>query len=363
MAGARSMATIAGVGEAFPDHYYRQEEILAALGAIWQDRDVDIRRIERIHRNTGVDGRYLALRLEDYRQRGGWGDSNAAWMRIGEEIGARAIEQALARAGFGVADVDTIVFVSVTGLATPSLDARLMNRLGFSPTVRRIPIFGLGCVAGAASLARCADLVQARSRGVALLVSVELCSLTFQRDDLSGSNIIATGLFGDGAAAVLVAGRERGARGPDILDTRSFFYRDTERAMGWDISEQGFRLVLSPDIPDLIRTNLRHDVDSFLGDHGLRRSDIRYWMSHTGGPKILSAIQETLELPREALALSWDQMRSVGNLSSASVLQVLRRTLDRVPGQEGGYGLMLALGPGFCSELLLMRWPERERRC
>ena len=151
--------------------------------------------------------------------------------------------------------------------------------------------------------------------------------------------------------------------GVAILDTRSIFYRDTERAMGWDISEQGFRLVLSPDIPELIRTNLRNDVDSFLDDHGLRRSDIRYWMSHTGGPKILSAIQETLELPEGALDLSWEQMRAVGNISSASVLQVLRRTLDRAPEQEGGYGLMMALGPGFCSELLLMRWPERGRAC
>jgi alkylresorcinol/alkylpyrone synthase len=357
------MATIAGVGEAFPDHYYPQEEIQAALRAIWKDRDIDTRRIERIHRHTAVSGRYLALPLEHYRERTSWGDSNAAWMRIGEEIGVRAIRQALDRAGLEVADVDTIVFVSVTGLATPSLDARLMNRLGFSPTVRRIPIFGLGCVAGAASLARCADLVQARSRGVALLVSVELCSLTFQRDDLSGANIVATGLFGDGAAAVLVVGRERPARGPALLDTRSIFYRDTERAMGWDISEQGFRLVLSPDIPELIRTNLRRDVDSFLDDHGLRRSDIRYWMSHTGGPKILSAIQETLDLPQDALDLSWEQMRAVGNISSASVLQVLKRTLERAPEQEGGYGLMMALGPGFCSELLLMRWPERERAC
>jgi len=357
------MAMIGGVGEAFPDHYYRQDEIRAGLEEIWKDSGVDTRRIARIHAHTGVDGRYLALPLQDYKGRSTWGDSNATWMRIGEEIGAIAIRRALADAGLEVADVDTFVFVSVTGLATPSLDARLMNRLGLPTTVRRIPIFGLGCVAGAASLARCADLVQPHARGVALLLSVELCSLTFQRDDLTGANIVATGLFGDGAAAVVVVGRERAARGPAVVDTRSVFYPDSEDAMGWDISERGFRLVLSPEVPELIRRNLRGDVDRFLHDHGLKRSDVRYWLSHTGGPKILSAIQETLDLPHDALALSWEQLRTAGNVSSASVLQVLKKAIDRDPPADGGYGLLMALGPGFCNEMVLLRWPERKPSC
>lgn len=357
------MAMIGGVGEAFPNHYYRQDEIRAALETIWQGKDVDTRRIARIHAHTGVDGRHLALPLQDYQGRSTWGDNNSAWMRIGEELGEKAIRQALDRAGLGVGDVDTFVFVSVTGLATPSLDARLMNRLALPATVRRIPIFGLGCVAGAASLARCADLVQPHARGVALLLSVELCSLTFQRDDLSGANIVATGLFGDGAAAVVVVGRERPARGPAIVDTRSVFYPDSEDAMGWNISEQGFRLVLSPRVPDLIRSNLRGDVDRFLHDHGLKRSDIRYWLSHTGGPKILSAIQECLELPQDALALSWEQLRTAGNVSSASVLQVLNMAMQQHRPADGGYGLLMALGPGFCNEMVLLRWPERKTSC
>jgi alkylresorcinol/alkylpyrone synthase len=355
------MAAVAGIGEAFPRHYYDQETIQAALQEIWKDRSVEARRIARIHGHTGVEGRHLALPLEKYRERSSWGDSNVAWMRIGEEIGAQAIGQALDRAGLGVADVDTFVFVSVTGLATPSLDARLTNRLGLPDTVRRVPIFGLGCVAGAAGLARCADLVQARPRGAALLLSVELCSLTFQRDDFSGANIVATGLFGDGAAAVVLVGPERPAAGPAIMATRSVFYRDTEDAMGWDISENGFRLVLSPDIADLIRRNLRGDVDRFLDEHGLRRSDIRCWVSHTGGPKILSAVQETLELPHDALRHSWEQLRARGNVSSASVLQVLKNVIDRGAPEPGAYGLMMALGPGFCNEMVLLRWPGRER--
>jgi alkylresorcinol/alkylpyrone synthase len=191
---------------------------------------------------------------------------------------------------------------------------------------------------------------------VALLVSVEICSLTVQRDDLSIANLISSGLFGDGAAAVLVAGDERKLPGPEIVATRSIFYPDTEGVMGWNISEKGFRIMLSPQVPEMARIHLGQDTDEFLADAGLRRSDIGCWLLHTGGPKVLEAMQEALDLHDGELAVSWECLRKCGNLSSASVLQVLETTIQQRPPAPGTWGVLAAMGPGFCSELLLLKW-------
>ena len=222
-----------------------------------------------------------------------------------------------------------------------------------------MPIFGLGCVAGAAGLARAADYVRAYPDRVAAVLAVELCSLTLQRQDLSIPNLIATGLFGDGAAAALVAGEGRPGPGPRIVASRSIFYPGTERVMGWDISESGFRVVLSADVPAMVLQHLGEDVDAFLAPHGLRRSDIASWISHPGGPRVLEAMETALGLPRAALAASWRSLQEAGNLSSASVLLVLQETLASTRPTPGSHGLMIAMGPGFCSELVLIRFgPE-----
>jgi alkylresorcinol/alkylpyrone synthase len=219
-----------------------------------------------------------------------------------------------------------------------------------------MPIFGLGCVAGAAGIARAADYVRAFPAQIAALVSVELCSLTWQRNDTSAANFISSGLFGDGAAAVLIAGADTNFDGPEILATRSTFYPQTEDVMGWDISEKGFQIVLSRDVPKVVREHLRQDVDGFLAEHGLSRADIGSWIIHTGGPAVLDAVQDSLELPDGALDRSWDCLRRVGNLSSASVLVVLEDVLLRGGGEPGTYSVLAAMGPGFCSEVLLLRW-------
>jgi len=293
--------------------------------------------------------------MEEYAGLTSWGAANDAWIRVAQELGGEAVARALAAAGLTVDDVDMLIFVSVTGIATPSIDARLVNRLHLPPRIKRIPIFGLGCVAGAAGVARAADYVRAFPHQVAVLLSVELCSLTLRADDSSVANLIASGLFGDGAAAVVVVGKERHATGPEIVATRSVFYPDTEHVMGWDISEKGFRIVLSADVPKTARRFLRRDVDGFLAEHGLTRDQIGAWVCHTGGPKVLEAIEEALDLPENALARSWESLRSIGNLSSASVLMVLGDTLKQAP-PVGTWGMMLSMGPGFCSELVLLRW-------
>lgn len=347
---------IAAVGSALPSHFYDQDTLIEAFKAHWAERHFNLERLEQLHRNVLVGGRHLALPIERYAELDTWGKANDAWIEVAQEVGERAVRTALERAGLGVDDVDCLITVSVTGLATPSLDARLMNRLGLPSRVKRVPIFGLGCVAGTAGIARAADYVRAFPDQVAVLLSVELCSLTLQREDLSVPNLIASGLFGDGAAAAVVVGAGRDGAGPQIVASRSVFYPDTERVMGWDISERGFRVVLSAEVPEVVRRHLGGDVDAFLAEQGLGRDDIAVWISHPGGPKVLEAVQAALGLPDEALELAWRSLREVGNLSSTSVLLVLEAALASSPPEPGRHGLMLAMGPGFCSELVLLRW-------
>ena len=347
---------IASVGSAFPPHYVDQETLIASLRDLWAARFHNVARIEELHRHVLVGGRHLALPLADYARMGSFTEANDAWIRVGLDVGARAIEEALARAGLGVGDVDALWCTSVTGVATPSLDALLVNRLGFRPDVKRVPIFGLGCVAGAAGVARAADYLKGHPRDIALLLSVELCTLTLQRDDLSIANLIATGLFGDGGAAVVLTGAERGGRGPAIVATRSVFYPGTEEVMGWRVGASGFQVVLSAEVPEMVRRHLRRDVDAFLASQRLDCDDIAVWVAHPGGPKVLQAMQESLSMKPGALDIAWKSLREVGNLSSTSVLLVLQETLERAAPPPGSYGLMTAMGPGFCSELVLLRW-------
>jgi alkylresorcinol/alkylpyrone synthase len=348
---------VAAVGKAFPAHYYSQEVLLDAFRRVWSKRLYNQDRLESLHQNVLVGGRHLAIPLEEYEKRvSSWGAANDAWIEVAQEIGEVAVRDALQRAGLSTDSVGCLIFVSVTGIATPSIDARLMNRLDLNPGVRRMPIFGLGCVAGAAGISRAADYVKAYPDQVAVLLSVELCSLTLQLQDLSIANLISSGLFGDGAAAVVIVGEERPADGPRVVATRSIFYRDSERVMGWDISEKGFQVVLSAAVPNVVRTHLRQDVERFLEDQGLTIQDISSWVAHPGGPRVLEAMEEVLELPPAALELTWQSLEQVGNLSSASVLMVLEETMTHRRPKPGSHGVLLALGPGFCSELVLLEW-------
>ena len=347
---------IAGAASALPRHYYPQDVLMNALKQHWTGRLPNPSSLERFFSNVSVDGRFLSYPLEKYLELDTFGKCNAHWIKAAEELGQQAICRATARAGVQPRDIDALFFVSVTGVASPSIDARLINRMGLSPNLKRIPIFGLGCVAGAAGIARAADYVHAFPHHVAALVSVELCSLTLQRDDLSVANIISAGLFGDGAACAIVAGADCDLSGPQILATRSVFYPDTEDVMGWDISEKGFTIVLSADVPKVVQENLGRDVDAFLANEGLTRGEIGSWILHTGGPKVLEATAAALDLPEGALDASWHCLRKTGNLSSASVLFVLEEVMMRRRPTPGTYSILAAMGPGFCAELVLLRW-------
>jgi len=347
---------IAGAASAFPKHYYSQKFLLEQLQEYWGDRLPNPQLLARLHRNVAVEGRHLALSTEAYYDITTWGQANDIWIEVAQELGEQALCRALHFAGAESTQLGALIFASVTGISSPSIDALLINRMGLPANIRRVPIFGLGCVAGAAGIARAADYVRAYPSQAAALVSVELCSLTIQRDDLSVANLISSGLFADGAAAVIVTGDELDASGPEILATRSVFYPDTEEMMGWKVTEKGFRITLSPKVPVLIREHLGHDVDAFLADHGHQRSDIKSWVLHTGGPKVLEATATALDLHNGQLDASWDCLKRVGNLSSASVLVVLEDVMRNRRPKPGTLGLLAAMGPGFCSELLLLKW-------
>ncbi|MFF0311609.1 type III polyketide synthase [Streptosporangium sp. NPDC004379] len=387
------MTRIAAVRGALPPNRYSQAEITDAVARMCGLEGTGRRLLDRLHGSARVRSRHLALPLDGYAKLDGFGAANDVFVETAVDLGAEAVGAALDAAGLEPRDVDMIMFTSVTGVAAPSVDARLAGRLGLRPDVKRVPVFGLGCVAGAAGIARVHDYLRGWPDHVAVLLSVELCSLTLQRDDASPANLVAGALFGDGAAAVVACGDGRaagdgavapaaaaaaaaaaagdgagggrgaapagrgadGGAGPRVVATRSHLYPDSGHVMGWDVRDSGFKVLLDPGVPDVVRAYLADDVHGFLADHGLASSDVTAWVCHPGGPKVLEAVSEALELPAGALDVTWRSLAEVGNLSSSSVLHVLRDTIALRP-PPGTPGLLIAMGPGFCSELVLLRW-------
>jgi alkylresorcinol/alkylpyrone synthase len=345
---------------AFPPYYFSQEEVLTALKTYWDKGLENAAVLERLHSRTGVDGRYFCRPLHEYYALDTWGKTNDVWIETAEMLGEQAISTLLKETELPPEKIGTIIFVSITGIACPSIEARLINKMKLPQHIKRTPIFGLGCVAGASGLARAADYARAYPDQAAILLSVELCSLTWQRGNVSIPNLISSGLFGDGCAAAMVAGSELvaelGLEGPGIVASQSTFYPDTHDVMGWEISELGFRIVLSADVPTVVREHLGKNVEDFLAGHGLVRGDIGTWIMHTGGPKVLEANAEALGLTRDDFALSWEALRRAGNLSSASVLMVLNDVMREHRPAPGTRSLLVAMGPGFCSEMVLLEW-------
>jgi alkylresorcinol/alkylpyrone synthase len=348
------MTRILAVQSAFPAHRYPQAELTSKVAEL-SGLDPDERALlDRLHEKAGVDHRHTVLPLAEYDRLRGLEPANNRYIEEAVNLGERALRGALDAAGVNGRDLDQLVVTSVTGVAVPSLDARLIPQLGLRPDVKRLPIFGLGCVAGAAALARLHDYLLAWPGHYAALLAVELCSLSWPKADVTTADLVSSGLFGDGAVALVATGGQA-AGGLRVVASRSEVYPDSGEMLGWRLGTDGFRIVLTAELADVIEGHLRGSVTSFLAEHGLTIGEITSWVCHPGGPKVLDAIQNSLELPDSAVELSRRSLAEVGNLSSASVLHVLEKTIALNP-PPGSAGLMIGLGPGVSVELVLLRW-------
>jgi alkylresorcinol/alkylpyrone synthase len=364
------MSRIRAVRAVFPAYRYPQEiftKTIIALGeATGGLRPSQRKLLERLHANAEVVTRHTALPIDEYASIGhpvtagvGTVRANDRYIEEATALGERALRTALDAAGIAPGQLDLLIVTSVTGVAVPSLDARLIPRLGLRADIKRLPIFGLGCVAGAAGLARLHDYLLAWPGHSAALLAVELCSLTWPRSEVATADLVASALFGDGAAALVATGEGAATAGrmPRVVATRSEVYPDSGDSLGWRLVADGFRIVLTAELAEVVERRLAGSVTAFLADHGLTTDDISRWICHPGGPKVLEAAQRALKLPEEALATSRQSLSEAGNMSSVSVLHILDLTVHAEPPPEpGSFGLMIGLGPGVSAELLLLRW-------
>jgi len=349
------MSRIVAVAPELPEYSYPQAEITRELIPLITHGSSHRAVMERTHANSGIGTRHTALPLERYRDLGSFRETNEIFIRVATELCDRALSRALDEAGLTPRDVDFIMFTSVTGISAPSIDALLIQRMGLRSNVKRLPSYGLGCMAGAAGIARVHDYLEGHPGEVGVLLSVELCSLTLQRGDESMANFVATGLFGDGAAAVVMVGDDHpAASGPRVVATTSATYADTTDVIGFNVGGTGFEIVLSPGVADVIETNFPVDVAAFLLANDLSVADIDTWIAHPGGPKVLEAFARSLEVPTNEFALSWSSLERVGNLSSAAVLHVLADTLAAPATRTNA--LLFAVGPGVSAEFVLLEW-------
>ena len=345
-----SPVRLISLATAVPPFVLRQEEVMAEAPALFRDRGEELARLLPVYDNAGIETRYSCVPLDWYRTAGGWKDKNALFIEHAVELLRRAARDCLARAEVPVERVDSIVAVSTSGIATPSLDARLMEALPFRRDVQRLPIFGLGCAGGVLGLARAAALARAAPGSRVLLLVAELCGLTFRNSDASKSNIIATALFGDGAAAALVT-CDRDARGPELAGWGEYTWPDTLDVMGWRVEEDGFGVLFSRDIPAIVRGRYGAAVDGFLAGQGLKLGDLDGTLCHPGGAKVLDALEAVFGLAPGAMTDARAVLRDYGNMSAATVMFVIERALAR--GLRGRH-LVSSLGPGFTAGFLLL---------
>jgi alkylresorcinol/alkylpyrone synthase len=348
------MPRIVAAASAFPPHAVPQAAVREAVGRIFSGRIPDLERLLRVFDHSRIAVRRFMRPLEWYCRPRPAQERNCIYLEEGLELLTQAATRCLERAALPPAAVDHVIAVSSTGHATPSLDARLINRLGLRRDASRVPVWGLGCAAGAAGLARAFDHCRAHPPSRVLLVALETCSLTFLAADLSKKNLVGTAIFADGAAAVLVAGTQADGAGPRLLASRSHLFPASERIMGWEFGDAGMQLVLSPRLPALVREELPGLVDGFLASRGLARGDLVHYLTHPGGAKVIDAYRATLGLSGSELDLTEAVLREHGNVSSVSVLAVLERWLASTRSRQPGFGLLSAFGPGFSAEQVLL---------
>ncbi len=351
----RKMSRISSVATAVPGHQAGQQLAQQFCRALFHETYPDIDRLLPVFNNSQVENRYFSAPKEWFETDHSFAEKNQLYIKTALELGEAAILSCLRNAGLEPQDIDHLFFVSTTGLATPSIDARLINILKLRPHVRRTPIWGLGCAGGVAGLSRAFEYTTAFPRERALVLALELCGLTFQRNDLSKSNLVATSLFGDGAAAALVSGAETGDEGPRIVASQSTLWYESLDVMGWDINNHGLKVLFSRDIPSIVRNLALPALLEFLTAQGLALDDLCHIIAHPGGAKVIEAYEKALGLTDGKMDRASGILRRYGNMSSPTVLFVLEDFVRSQAIHRGEYGLITSLGPGFSSEMMIIQ--------
>jgi len=354
------MAYLLDIQTAFPDNYYTQKELIDGLVGVWKDKIKNTKRVATVHENVLVKGRHLAVPLENYFKFKNFDEKNNHFLEQAQNLAVKAISKLLKNNKLAAQDIGSLWSNTVTGFAIPSLEARVMNQLPFSDETKRVPLLGLGCMAGAAGINRVADYLLGHPQEAVIFFSVELCSLTFQLEDITMANLISTGLFGDGCAAVLMVGDKHplAKKAPlKWIASKSVFFKDTEDVMGWNVGEKGLKIILSKSVPEITEKKLAKPLANFLKDQHLSLAQIQAFFAHPGGPKVLLAMEKVLDLPAGGLKHSWDSLAENGNMSSVSLLDILKRNLYSRPIElRDTYALSLAMGPAFSAEMGLFKW-------
>lgn len=345
------MPAIAALATALPPHVVRQEEAESVARRVHAGRP-ELLRLLKVFQNCGVRTRHTAFPPDYYQEARSFDDRNRDFIQQAVLLSEKAARACLEKARLKPSEIDHLYLVTTTGLATPSLDALLAPRLGLRPDVRRWPLFGLGCAGGAGALIRAADVVRSSPSQKALVISVELCGQVFSTRGVTPTDLIGAALFGDGAAAAVVAE----GPGPRIATTRTVLYEGTQHLMGWSFTSDGMRLLLSKEVTDFVRERLKPVVQRFLSESSLGMDGIAHWLLHPGGRRIIETFHESFGLSERDLQWTTGSLARVGNLSSASVLFILSDLLESGRAKAGDRGLMCALGPGFASELALLEW-------
>lgn len=360
------MPSIVSIAEARPAYILKQDEVMDFAKELFSDSFQDIERLLKAFHNGQIEKRHFVKELNWYKSEKTFEERNQAYIDGAVELGMKAIENCLTNKYFlsrevSCNEIDAIFCISSSGIATPSIEARIMNKLPFNGHTKRIPIWGLGCAGGAAGLSRAYEYCLAFPQAKVLVLAIELCSLTFQKNDRSKSNLIGTSLFADGVACALITGDQAERHSfqkleavPAILRTQSTLMQDSLDVMGWKIKNEGLHVVFSKDIPSIIAKWLKPVVIEFLNEAQLDLMDIRHFVAHPGGKKVIDAYIESLGFAPEMTKISLEVLKEFGNMSSSTILYVLRRFMEM--GRLGEYGLATALGPGFSSEMLLLRW-------
>ena len=347
------MPKVIGVALQFPENEYSQNEILEGLLRSTRMTDLESQLVKNFFNQVQIKTRRFARPMKDYETPRSFDQKNLWWQESALALASKAVTELMDRFDIPPQRIDLIATSTVTGLSVPTLDAKLMNAFDFSPATKRLPIFGLGCVAGVAGINRVCDYLKGYPNSCALFIGVELCSLTFQMQDSSKANLVATSLFGDGCGAVLIVGDQHplaDKQGLKFIGSESHFFKNSEQVMGWDIGQNGFKVVLSNEVPQFVSKGLTPLTQSAMFKYGFELDQIKYNFTHPGGPKVITAVKESWPFPDSYYDRTWANLEKYGNMSSVSVLTNFYDFLS-APRLQPGKGLSLAFGPAFCAEL------------